>query len=66
MDEKQAPFIFPFLWMHGEDERMIRRYVRAIHDSNLEAFCVESRPHPDFAGPPGGGIWKSCWRKPES
>ena len=58
MDEKQAPFIFPFLWMHGEDERMIRRYVRAIHDSNLEAFCVESRPHPDFAGP----LW---WRDME-
>ena len=55
MDAKQTPYIFPFLWMHGEDEQTIRRYVRAIHDSNLEAFCVESRPHPDFVGP----LW---WR----
>ena len=55
MDAKQTPYIFPFLWMHGEDEQTIRRYVRAMHDSNLEAFCVESRPHPDFAGP----LW---WR----
>ena len=51
MDAKQIPYIFPFLWMHGEDEQTIRRYVRVIHDSNLEAFCVESRPHPDFVGP---------------
>lgn len=55
MDAKQTPYIFPFLWMHGEDEQTIRRYVRAIHDSNLEAFCVESRPHSDFVGP----LW---WR----
>ena len=55
MDEKQAPFIFPFMWMHGEDEDTIRRYVRAIRESNLAALCVESRPHPDFVGP----LW---WR----
>ena len=55
MDEKQTPFIFPFMWMHGEDEDTIRRYIRAIRESNLAALCVESRPHPDFMGP----LW---WR----
>ncbi len=55
MDGRGEAFIFPFLWMHGEDEATIRRYIRAIYESNLRAFCVESRPHPDFAGP----LW---WR----
>mgnify|MGYP001623704472 CR=1 FL=1 len=43
-------FVFPFLWMHGEDEEKIREYVRVIHNASLKEFCVESRPHPDFAG----------------
>ena len=51
----RGPFIFPFLWMHGEDEGTIRRYIRAIHESNLDSFCVESRPHPDFVG---SGWWR--------
>ena len=51
MDAMYVPMIFPFLWMHGEDEQTIREYIRKIHESNLEAFCVESRPHPDFVGP---------------
>ena len=55
MDKRRDDFIFPFLWMHGEDEQTIREYIRAISGSNLNAFCVESRPHPDFAGP---GWWR--------
>ena len=51
MSRAHDDYIFPFLWTHGEDEQTIRTYIRAIHDSNLTAFCVESRPHPDFAGP---------------
>lgn len=43
--------IFPFMWVHGEDEETIRTYMRAIHSANIGAVCVESRPHPDFAGP---------------
>lgn len=42
--------IFPFLWMHGEDEETIRNYIAVIDRSNLKSFCVESRPHPDFCG----------------
>lgn len=44
-------YIFPFFWQHGEDEKVLREYVRIIHDANIGAFCVESRPHPDFLGP---------------
>lgn len=42
--------IFPFFWLHGEDEGTLRRYVQVIADAGLNAFCLESRPHPDFAG----------------
>jgi len=43
--------IFPFFWQHGESEEVLRKYVNVIHDSNIGAICVESRPHPDFCGP---------------
>lgn len=43
--------MLPFFWQHGEDEATLREYVNAIHDANCMAFCVESRPHPDFCGP---------------
>lgn len=43
-------YIFPFLWMHGETEEVLREYMGAIYKSNIRAVCVESRPHPDFCG----------------
>jgi len=42
--------IFPFLWLHGESEDVLREYMGAIYDANLRAVCLESRPHPDFLG----------------
>ena len=44
-------YILPFFWQHGESEAKLREYVRAIHEANIGAFCVESRPHEDFVGP---------------
>ena len=44
-------YILPFFWQHGEEEATLREYVRVIHNSNIGAVCVESRPHPDFCGP---------------
>ncbi|MED4953737.1 glycosyl hydrolase [Paenibacillus macerans] len=44
-------FIFPFLWLHGEEEEVLREYMEAIHSAGIGAVCVESRPHPDFCGP---------------
>ena len=38
MDPKQTPYIFPFLWMHGEDEQTIRRYVRVIFHDDSSPF----------------------------
>lgn len=42
--------IFPFLWLHGESEEVLREYMGVIYDANLRAVCLESRPHPDFLG----------------
>ena len=43
--------ILPFFWQHGEDEETLRHYMHIIHDANIGAVCVESRPHPDYCGP---------------
>lgn len=43
--------LFPFLWTRGESEATLREYVGVIQDAGCGAFCVESRPHPDFCGP---------------
>lgn len=47
--------IFPFLWMRGEPEEVIRTEMEKIHACGITGVCVESRPHPDFMGP---GWWK--------
>ncbi|MDE6167390.1 MAG: hypothetical protein K2G28_02915 [Acetatifactor sp.] len=52
---QQGNYIFPFLWLHGEDEEILREYMEAIQNANIQAVCVESRPHPDFLG---DGWWK--------
>lgn len=54
LEGKGDNYIFPFFWQHGESEEVLREYMRVIHDSNIGAVCIESRPHPDFCGP---GWW---------
>lgn len=48
---KAGGHIFPFLWLHGEPEEILRQYMGVIQNANIDAVCVESRPHPDFLGP---------------
>lgn len=50
LKKENANYIFPFLWLHGEDEATLREYMQVIHDANIGAVCIESRPHPDFLG----------------
>jgi hypothetical protein len=50
LNNQGANHIMPFFWQHGEDEATLRQYMRVIHEANIGAVCVESRPHPDFAG----------------
>ena len=47
-------YILPFLWMKGEEEEVIRKEIAKISECGIRAVCLESRPHPDFAGP---GWW---------
>lgn len=44
-------YVLPFLWMKGEPRERIRREIEKIRECGIRAFCVESRPHPDFLGP---------------
>ena len=46
--------IFPFLWMRGEDESILREEIEKICECGIRAVCVEARPHDDFCGP---GWW---------
>ena len=46
--------IFPFLWMRGEEEPILRREIEKIAACGIRAICVEARPHDDFCGP---GWW---------
>lgn len=48
---RQNNYILPFFWQHGEDEDTLRNYMEIIQGMGIHAVCVESRPHPDFAGP---------------
>lgn len=56
-------YIFPFFWQRGEEESVLRDYMRAIREANIREVCVESRPHPDFAGPDWWRIWISFWKR---
>lgn len=50
LDNKNDNYILPFFWLHGEDNDILRDYVKKIYESGIKAFIVESRPHPDFLG----------------
>lgn len=40
--------IFPFLWLRGESEELIREELSKIRECGIEAVCVEARPHDEF------------------
>ncbi len=50
LENREDNYMLPFFWQHGEDETVLREYMHRIYDANIKAVCVESRPHPDFAG----------------
>ena len=52
---RAANYILPFFWQHGESRELLEEGMEKIHDSGIGAVCVESRPHPDFAGE---GWWR--------
>ena len=51
----RAPsYLTPLLWLHGEEETLLREEVAQMHENGIGSFVVESRPHPDFLGPRRG------------
>lgn len=50
MIEQKDNHIFPFLWMRGEEESVIREEMAKIDECGIKAVCVEARPHDDFCG----------------
>ena len=48
--QKTGNYILPFLWLHGEDEGVLREGMQHVQESGIGAVCLESRPHPDFLG----------------
>lgn len=50
LENRGENYIFPFFWLRGESEEVLRKYMGVIDESNIKAVCVESRPHPDFCG----------------
>lgn len=42
--------IFPFLWMRGEEEAILRTEIEKIYEAGIRSVCLEARPHPDYAG----------------
>ena len=55
LESRHGNYVLPFLWMHGEDESVLREEMARIHEAGIGAVCAESRPHPDFCG----ALW---WR----
>ena len=52
---KEENYLLPFFWQHGDHTEKLAEQIQTIYDSGCRAFCVESRPHPDFAGE---GWWR--------
>lgn len=48
--------IFPFLWLKGESEEILREHIRVLDEADIKSFCIESRPHPDYLGQ---GWWQT-------
>ena len=55
LNGKGENYLLPFYWQHGDHTDKIPEQIQTIYDSGCRAFCVESRPHPDFAGE---GWWR--------
>lgn len=50
LEGKYNNHIMPLFWQKGEDKESIERYVRAMKESDIHSFIVESRPFPNFCG----------------
>ena len=52
---KPDNYLFPFLWVHNEDDELLIREIEKIYQSGIRALCIESRTHEEF----GNAAWWS-------
>ncbi len=50
LEHKEENYLLPFYWQHGDHTEQIPKQIEEIARSGCRAFCVEARPHNDFAG----------------
>ena len=43
LDGREENYIYPFIWMHGEDEVTLRAEVEKIYQAGIRAFCWNGR-----------------------
>ena len=55
LNKKEQNYLLPFYWQHGDHAEQIPAQIEEIANSGCRAFCVEARPHNDFAG---DGWWR--------
>lgn len=42
--------IIPLFWQHHDDHKRLLEWLLKIRDAGIGEVCLESRPHPEFAG----------------
>ena len=50
LTDQEDNYMLPFYWQRGDHTETIPEEIARIAASGCRAFCVESRPHPDFVG----------------
>lgn len=50
LENKQENYIYPFLWLNGEDDVIIKDCIEEIYNAGIRGICIESRTHPEFMG----------------
>ena len=55
LTNRHENYLLPFFWQHGDHTDKLAEQIQTIYDGGCRAFCVESRPHPEYAGE---GWWR--------
>ncbi len=50
LEGKEGSYIFPFLWLHGEEHDKLSEEIEAVYKSGIKEICFESRTYEDFCG----------------
>ena len=48
-ENREENYLLPFFWMRAGHRAELPGLVEQVYQSGARAFCVESRPHVEFA-----------------